>query len=71
MMPIEHFLTDLMQILFADWIEDSVADIGREIAPADIFKPILSNFFKNLSLADNVFFKNRGSFLVLVLHKKK
>ena len=47
MMPIEHFLTDIMQILFADWIEDSIADIGREIAPTDIFLPTLRNFFLN------------------------
>jgi len=69
MMPIEHFLTDIMQILFADWIEDSVADIGHEIAPTDIFQPTLSNFFKKLSLADYVFY-GRASFLVLVLHNK-
>jgi len=63
MTPIEHFLTDIMQILFADWIEDSVAGIGREIAPTDIFQPTLSNFFKKLSLADNVFLTAEEVFL--------
>jgi len=46
MTPIEPFLTDIMQILFTDWIEDSIANIGREIAPTDIFQPTLSHFFK-------------------------
>ena len=36
-MPIEHFLTDIMQISFMDWIENSLADIGREVAPTGIF----------------------------------
>ena len=47
-MPIEHFLTDIMQIPFTDWIENSIADIGREKAPTDIFQPTLCNFvFQN------------------------
>ena len=45
--PIEHFLTDIMQIPFTDWIENSIADIGREKAPTDIFQPTLRNFFTN------------------------
>ena len=45
MMPIEHFLIDIMQISFRDWIENSIADIGREMAPTDIFQPTLRNFF--------------------------
>ena len=45
MMPIEHFLTDIMQISFTEWTENSIADIGREIAPTDIFQPTLRNFF--------------------------
>ena len=45
MMPIEHFLTDIMQILFADWIEDSIADIGREVAPDWYFSADIQQFF--------------------------
>ena len=45
MMPIEHFLTDIMQISFTDWIENSIADIGREIAATYIFQPALRNFY--------------------------
>ena len=45
MTPIEHFLTDIMQISFTDGIENSIADIGREIAATDIFQPTLRNFF--------------------------
>ena len=45
MMPIEHFLTDIMQISFTDWIENSIADIGHEIAATDIFQPTLRNFY--------------------------
>ena len=37
MTPIEHFLTDIMQISFTDWIENSISEIGREIATIDIF----------------------------------
>ena len=49
--PIKHFLIDIMQISFRDWIENSIADIGREMAPTDIFKPTLRNFFKKKTLA--------------------
>ena len=46
MSPIEHFLTDIMQISFRDWIKNSLVDIGREVAPAtDIFQPTLSIVF--------------------------
>jgi len=45
MMLIELFLTDIMQISFTDWIEMSIADIGRDIAPTDIFQQTLSTFF--------------------------
>ena len=31
------FLTDIMEISFTDWIENSIADIGSEIAATDIF----------------------------------
>ena len=51
MMPIEHFLTDIMQISFTDWIENSIADIGREIAATDIFQPTLHSFYLK-TLAD-------------------
>ena len=70
-MPIEHFLIAIMQISFSDWIEKTTAGSGREITPTDIFQPTLRNFFLKHSLADNVFcFYDRGSFLVLVMHKK-
>ena len=45
MTPIEHFLTDIMQISFTDWRENSIADIGHEIAATDIFQPTLRNFY--------------------------
>ena len=45
MTPIEHFLSDIMQISFTDWIENSIADIGREIAATDISQPTLRNFY--------------------------
>jgi len=44
--PIEHFLTDIMQISFTDWIENSIADIGCEIPDAtDILQLKLRNFY--------------------------
>ena len=71
MMPIEHFLIAIMQISFRDWIENSIADIGREMAPTDIRQPTLRNFLKKKrSQADNVFSYGTGIFLVSVLHKK-
>jgi len=49
-MSIEYFLTDIMQISFRDWIENSIADIGVEIAATDILQPTLRNFYlKTLS----------------------
>ena len=46
MTPIEHFLIDIMQISFTDWIENSIADIGCEIVDAtDIFQLKLRNFY--------------------------
>jgi len=47
MSPIEHFLTDIMQISLRDCIENSIADIGREVAPTDIFQ--LPLFLKTLA----------------------
>ena len=45
MAPIAHFLMDIIQILFRDWIENTMADIGRCKAATDIFQPTLRNFF--------------------------
>ena len=42
---IEHFLIDIMQILFRYWNQSSIDDIGRCKAPTDIFQPTLLNFF--------------------------
>ena len=32
MTPIEHFITDIMHISLRDWIENSIADICREVS---------------------------------------
>ena len=70
MTPIEHFVTDIMQILFTNWIENSIADIGREIAATDIFQADSAQFlFKNPRWQIMLFYGS-GSFRVLVLHKK-
>ena len=45
MTPIEHILIDIIQILFTDWIEDTIVDIGGCKAATDIFLPTLRNFF--------------------------
>ena len=67
MMPIEHFLIDIMQFSFRDWIENSIADIGREMAPTDIFQPTLRNFFyKRWPM---VIFYGRGCFFVRCCRK--
>ena len=42
---IKPFLIDIMQISFTEGIQNSIADIGREIAATDIFQPTLRNFF--------------------------
>jgi len=60
-MPIELFLADVMQISFTDWIENSIADIGCEIALTDIFQPTLSNFFWK-TLAGRLFFFRQMKF---------
>ena len=58
MTPIEHFLLDIIQILFRDWIENTIADIGRCKATTDIFQATLRNFFyKRCSI---IFFYGRG-----------
>ena len=68
MMPIEHFLTDIMQISFTDWIENSIADIGVEIAVTDIFQPTLRNFF-NKRWPTIYVFTVEGGFLFVVAVK--
>jgi len=45
MTPIEHFLIDIIQIIFRDIIEITIADIGHCKAATDIFQPTLRNFF--------------------------
>ena len=47
MTPIEHFLIDIIQILFRDWIENTIVNIGRREAATDIFQPTLRNYFTN------------------------
>jgi len=44
MMPVEHFLIDIIQILFRDWIENTIANIGRCKAATDIFQQTLCDF---------------------------
>ena len=61
MTPIEHFLIDITQILFRDWIENAIADIDRCIATTDIFQPTLLNFFLQ-TLADNIVLRLRMLF---------
>ena len=39
MTPIEHFLLDISQILFMDWIENTITDIGRCKVATLIFLP--------------------------------
>ena len=62
MTPIEHFLLDIIQILFRDWIENTITDIGRCKVATDILLPTLRNFFFQ-TLADNIFFKVEDVFL--------
>jgi len=62
MTPIEHFLKYIIQILFRDWIENRIADIGRCKAATDIFQPTLRNFFyKRWPI---LFFNGRGFYFV-------
>ena len=64
MILIELFLIDIMQISLTDWIENSIADIGREVAPTDIFQQTLSNFFlKNARWPVMFFFTTEEVFL--------
>ena len=67
MTPIEHFLINITQILFSDWIENAIADIDRCIATTDIFQPTLFNFFfKRWPI---IFFYGRGCFFVRCCRK--
>ena len=66
MTPIEHFLIDISQILFRDWIENTIADIGRSKAATDIFQPTLRNlFYKRWSI---IFLYGKGSFVLGVAY---
>ena len=58
MTSIEHFLIDIIQILSRDWIENTIADIGRCKTATDIFRPTLRNFvYKRRPI---IFFYGRG-----------
>jgi len=62
MMPIEHFLIDIIQILFRDWIENRIADIGRCESATDIFQRHCAISFTNagryyfLTVEDSILF---------------
>ena len=56
MSRIEHFLFDIIQILFRDWIENTITDIGRCKVATHIFLLTLRNLFLQ-SLADNIFLR--------------
>ena len=60
--PIEHFLIDIIQILFMNWIENKIADIGHCKVVTDIFQPKLCNFFYKRRPIK--FFYCRGCFFV-------
>ena len=47
MTPIGHLKIDIIHILLRDWIENTIADIGRREAATDIFQPTLRNYFTN------------------------
>ena len=67
MTPFEHFLIDIFQILFGDWIEDTIADIGRCKAATDIFLPTLRNYF--YERWPILFFNGRGFYFVRCCRK--
>ena len=65
--PIKHFLLDIIHILFRDWIENTITDIGRCKAVTDIFQPTLCNFFyKRWPI---IFLYGRGCFFVWCCRK--
>ena len=58
---------DIIQILFSDWIENTIADVGRCKVATDIFLPTLHNFFyKRWPI---IFFDGRGWFFVRCCRK--
>jgi len=67
MTPIEHFLIDIIQILFRDWIDDTIAGIGGCKSATEIFQPTLCNFFyKRWPI---LFFNGRGFYFVRCCRK--
>ena len=56
MTSVEHFLTDIMHISLRDWIENSIADISREVARLIFLSWHCAIVFWKRSLADYVFF---------------
>jgi len=67
MTPMDHFLLDIMQILFSDWIENTITNICRCKVATHIFLPALSNFFdKRWPI---IFFYDRGCFFVRCCRK--
>ena len=67
MTPIERFLTNIIQILFRDWKENTMADIGRCKAVTYTFNPTLRNFF--YKRWEKIFFCDRGCFFFRCCHK--
>ena len=66
MTPIEHFLIDIIQILFRDLIENTIADIGRCEAATYIVQPTLCNlFYKRWPI---IFLYGKGSFVLGVAY---
>ena len=64
---IEHFLLDIIHILFRDLIQNTITDIGHFKAATDIFQPTLRNFFyKRWPI---IFFYGRGCFFVRCCRK--
>jgi len=63
------FPYDIMPISLRDWIENSIADIGREVARLIFFSWHCAIFFKNARWPIMFFFYGRGGFLVDVLLK--
>ena len=55
MTPIEYFLTDIMHISLRDWIENSIADIGREVARLIFFSRHCAIVLQ--TLADDIFLR--------------
>ena len=67
MTPIEHFLLYIIQILFRDWIENTITDVDRCKVATHIFLPTLSNFFyKPWPI---IFFYGRGCFFIRCCRK--